>query len=455
MGRTRARRDSGRLRSEKDVDPAEWFFKAHFFQDPVQPGSLGVEAICQLLQFYVIERGLAAGIPHPRFEPVMLGRELTWKYRGQITPEEPDDPGGDGDLVDVGTRTERGPYVIGDARLWGDDTHLRSARHRHAGRAGYRGASGARGTRGARSARSGRRHHVGPGRRHLAGGPLPHVHAARASPDVRGRPARRGSRARDRPGGRRRARRPAAPLDPDRRPRPFARPDRPGRGRPGRDALRLADGGRIRPLLLRRRGDRDRGRRRADRARSRALRPAAGRRTAARSLRVRGAGSADPHSATRPRCASAPPDRRPCSTPGAEPSRGAASTRGCWTPPSRPSRTRAWWRWLPEIEARHGRLSAAPARLDVHGELPDDGPVDVEARLAAYAPDAGRRRTAAPRRRAAVRGERVLAALRFGSAAPDAAVLPRLSRPTAGTSSPGGARYLNCPCPRRQAARHT
>ena len=31
----------GRLRAEKDVDPGEWFFKAHFFTDPVQPGSLG------------------------------------------------------------------------------------------------------------------------------------------------------------------------------------------------------------------------------------------------------------------------------------------------------------------------------------------------------------------------------------------------------------------------------
>src|SRR6185503_6916334 len=43
----------GRLRSEKDVDPSEWFFKAHFFGDPVQPGSLGLEALIQLLQFHM------------------------------------------------------------------------------------------------------------------------------------------------------------------------------------------------------------------------------------------------------------------------------------------------------------------------------------------------------------------------------------------------------------------
>ncbi|SDP98814.1 FabA-like domain-containing protein [Lentzea jiangxiensis] len=46
----------GRLRSEKDVDPDEWFFKAHFFQDPVQPGSLGVEAMIQLLKYFCVRK---------------------------------------------------------------------------------------------------------------------------------------------------------------------------------------------------------------------------------------------------------------------------------------------------------------------------------------------------------------------------------------------------------------
>lgn len=58
------------LRAEKTVDVDEWFFKAHFFQDPVQPGSLGVEALCQLLQFYMLENGMGDGITNPRFETV-------------------------------------------------------------------------------------------------------------------------------------------------------------------------------------------------------------------------------------------------------------------------------------------------------------------------------------------------------------------------------------------------
>ena len=46
----------GWIRAEKDVNPSEWFFKAHFFQDPVQPGSLGIEAMIQVLQWYMIEQ---------------------------------------------------------------------------------------------------------------------------------------------------------------------------------------------------------------------------------------------------------------------------------------------------------------------------------------------------------------------------------------------------------------
>jgi 3-hydroxymyristoyl/3-hydroxydecanoyl-(acyl carrier protein) dehydratase len=78
----------GRLRAELDVDPGAWFFKAHFFQDPVMPGSLGVEALCQLLQWYLINHGLGEDRPGARFEPVALDEPLTWTYRGQVVPTD-------------------------------------------------------------------------------------------------------------------------------------------------------------------------------------------------------------------------------------------------------------------------------------------------------------------------------------------------------------------------------
>jgi len=76
----------GTARGEKEVDPGEWFFKAHFFQDPVQPGSLGIEAMIQLLQWTMLEKGLDEGIENPRFETLGLGEPMTWKYRGQVIP---------------------------------------------------------------------------------------------------------------------------------------------------------------------------------------------------------------------------------------------------------------------------------------------------------------------------------------------------------------------------------
>ena len=115
----------GWARAEKTVDPDEWFFKSHFFQDPVQPGSLGLEALLQLLQVFMIDQGLGAGVKEPRFEPVALGRPVTWKYRGQVLPEnqcvvtevEVTEVGGD----------DRGPFVVGDGWLWVDGTRVYQA----------------------------------------------------------------------------------------------------------------------------------------------------------------------------------------------------------------------------------------------------------------------------------------------------------------------------------------
>ena len=74
----------GFIRGSKQVDPAEWFFKAHFYQDPVWPGSLGLESFLQLLKVVAARRwGVTAD---SRFETVMLGNEHNWNYRGQIIP---------------------------------------------------------------------------------------------------------------------------------------------------------------------------------------------------------------------------------------------------------------------------------------------------------------------------------------------------------------------------------
>jgi len=78
----------GQLRTAKAVDPGEWFFRAHFFQDPVQPGSLGLEAMAQGLQAWALHIGLDEGMRRPRLQSLALARRHRWKYRGQVVPEQ-------------------------------------------------------------------------------------------------------------------------------------------------------------------------------------------------------------------------------------------------------------------------------------------------------------------------------------------------------------------------------
>ncbi len=76
----------GRIRGRQRIRPQAWYFKAHFFQDPVQPGSLGLEALIQLLQTFMRLKGLHEGLPEPRFQSLALERPFDWSYRGQVLP---------------------------------------------------------------------------------------------------------------------------------------------------------------------------------------------------------------------------------------------------------------------------------------------------------------------------------------------------------------------------------
>ncbi len=75
----------GFIRGVKHVDPSEWFFKAHFYQDPVVPGSLGLESFLQLLKLVALDRWGDRG--SLRFEPIAVGAEHRWVYRGQVIPQ--------------------------------------------------------------------------------------------------------------------------------------------------------------------------------------------------------------------------------------------------------------------------------------------------------------------------------------------------------------------------------
>lgn len=47
----------GRILAELDINPQLWFFSCHFESDPVMPGCLGLDAMWQLVGFYLGWRG--------------------------------------------------------------------------------------------------------------------------------------------------------------------------------------------------------------------------------------------------------------------------------------------------------------------------------------------------------------------------------------------------------------
>ena len=112
----------GRIRGRQRVDPHAWYFKAHFFQDPVQAGSLGIEALLQLLKCFMLATGMDAGIPGARFEPVALGVTACWRYRGQVLPTAREVT----TELEI-TRVERtgtGTLAVAKGSVWVDGTRI-------------------------------------------------------------------------------------------------------------------------------------------------------------------------------------------------------------------------------------------------------------------------------------------------------------------------------------------
>lgn len=67
----------GQVVAELDVNPDLWFFKCHFESDPVMPGCLGLDAMWQLVGFFLcwrggLGRGRALGVGEVKFTGQVL-----------------------------------------------------------------------------------------------------------------------------------------------------------------------------------------------------------------------------------------------------------------------------------------------------------------------------------------------------------------------------------------------
>ena len=68
---------NGQIIAELDVRPDLWFFQCHFEGDPVMPGCLGLDAMWQLVGFFLgwlngIGRGRALGVGEVKFSGQVL-----------------------------------------------------------------------------------------------------------------------------------------------------------------------------------------------------------------------------------------------------------------------------------------------------------------------------------------------------------------------------------------------
>jgi len=77
--------DLGYIYAERPISRSDWFFDCHFFQDPVMPGSLGVESVMQALEVFALHENLGHHFSSPMF--TQAETEAVWKYRGQINPD--------------------------------------------------------------------------------------------------------------------------------------------------------------------------------------------------------------------------------------------------------------------------------------------------------------------------------------------------------------------------------
>ena len=106
----------GHVVAELDINPDLWFFKCHFIGDPVMPGCLGLDAMWQIVGYWLgwsgsPGKGRALGVGEVKFRGYVTPATRLVRYEVSLK------------------RVRRGRLAIGiaDGRLFADDTCVYTA----------------------------------------------------------------------------------------------------------------------------------------------------------------------------------------------------------------------------------------------------------------------------------------------------------------------------------------
>jgi 3-hydroxymyristoyl/3-hydroxydecanoyl-(acyl carrier protein) dehydratase len=112
----------GYVYANRRISPQDWFYACHFHEDPVMPGSLGIEAIVQAMKVFAQQQSndAAAAV-------LVTGQKMNWSYRGQVLTHHRQ--------MQVEVHFHKTQHIgktelfTGDASLWADDSRIYEVRN--------------------------------------------------------------------------------------------------------------------------------------------------------------------------------------------------------------------------------------------------------------------------------------------------------------------------------------
>ena len=116
----------GVIIGEKKLSGSEWFYVNHFFQDPVMPGSLGIEAIIQGLWAFA-KSSRDKKYFHDPLVDFSHSDPFSWKYRGQVTP--PSEKVNFEIHIKTDKTSDASIYLLADADFWVDGVKIYTAQN--------------------------------------------------------------------------------------------------------------------------------------------------------------------------------------------------------------------------------------------------------------------------------------------------------------------------------------